>query len=347
MFSSTFRSRCARLSGPLTAIAIVAACGSGQSPPPPAAAATAPPPAPAAPAVAPVQTEMANVRLHVDDGIVLAVRRLRGEMVSRVPGQPFVFDDPRSYILQVFTADIGMDMPSLAVLMNRHVFGYQDAPLKDLTVEIDEGRLQQKGKLRKGVWLPFSMTATASATDDGRLRLHTESVSALGIPATKLLDIFGLSVEDLVRIEKQRGVEIRDDDIIITAGQVLPPPEIRGNLSRVEVAGGELRLTFSIADGRTVSDLTPPDKQVRNFVYFSGSILRFGKLTMTGADLQLIDLDARDPFDFYPVRYNAQLVAGYSKNTPEQGLKTYMPDFDDLPRVGDMKPATARDAKTR
>ena len=42
--------------------------------------------------------------------------------------------------------------------------------------------------MHKGVWLPFSMKATVGATPDGRLRLHTESVSALGIPATKLLD---------------------------------------------------------------------------------------------------------------------------------------------------------------
>ena len=55
---------------------------------------------------------------------------------------------------------------------------------------------------------------------------------------------------------------------------------------------------------------------------------------MRDADLQLIDADPRDPFDFFPARYNAQLVAGYSKNTPAKGLKTYMPDFDDLQKSG-------------
>jgi hypothetical protein len=34
---------------------------------------------------------------------------------------------------------------------------------------------------------------------------------------------------------------------------------------------------------------------------------------MTDADLQLIDADPRDPFDFYPARYQAQLVAGTRK----------------------------------
>ena len=59
---------------------------------------------------------------------------------------------------------------------------------------------------------------------------------------------------------------------------------------------------------------------------------------MTAADLQLIDADERDPFDFYPARYSEQLVAGYSKNTPAKGLATYMPDFADLRPGLDLRP---------
>ena len=80
--------------------------------------------------------------------------------------------------------------------------------------------------------------------------------------------------------------------------------------------------------------LTLPSPSARNYVYFGGGTITFGKLTMRDADLQLIDADPRDPFDFFPARYNAQLVAGYSKNTPAKGLKTYMPDFGDLPKPG-------------
>jgi hypothetical protein len=65
-------------------------------------------------------------------------------------------------------------------------------------------------------------------------------------------------------------------------------------------------------------------------MYFRGGKLRFGKLTMTDTDLALIDEDPKDPFDFNLDRYNDQRVAGYSKNTPSHGLKTFMPDADDL-----------------
>ena len=319
------------------ALACFAGCGSRETPLPAAeTSAAAPTLAPPAP-VPPVQIEMTNVRLHVDDGIVLNVRSLRGEMVSKGQ-QPPVFDDSRSYVLHVFTGDLGMDMTSLTNLMNHHVFAYEGSPLKDISVEISDGKLKQEGKMRKGVWLPFSMKATVATTPDGRLRLHTESVSALGIPTTKLLDLLGLTLADLMTVEKQRGVEIKDDDVIISPGRALPPPQIQGHLSLAEIGNGELRQVFTTTDGRALAILKPPDRKARNYVYFSGSTLRFGKLTMTGADLQLIDLDERDAFDFYPAKYGVQLVAGYSKNTPTGGLKTYMPDFGDLRPGLDQRP---------
>ena len=59
---------------------------------------------------------------------------------------------------------------------------------------------------------------------------------------------------------------------------------------------------------------------------------------MHDADLQLIDSDPKDPFDFFPSKYEGQLVAGYSKNTPAGGLRTYMPDYADLSRVKGLVP---------
>jgi hypothetical protein len=62
-------------------------------------------------------------------------------------------------------------------------------------------------------------------------------------------------------------------------------------------------------------------------MYYRGGTLRFGKLTMSDADLALIDLQPADPFDFYQDQYLRQLVAGYSKTTLAHGLNVYMPDY--------------------
>jgi hypothetical protein len=295
-----------------------------------------------------VQIDMRNVRLHVDEGIVLDIARLRGEMISRSAAKPPVFDDRRSYVLDVSAATMSIDMDSLGALMNRHVFAYEDAPLKDLKIKsTDDGRLEQSGKLHKGIDLPFSMKASVSSTPDGRLKLHMESMKAAGIPATRVLDLFGLELEDLADLERRRGVSVHDNDIIISVGQVLPPPEIRGHLTRVTVEKNRVFQTFARTDARRAADLRPPDRRARNYIYFSGGSITFGKLTMKDTDLQLIDADMRDPFDFFPAKYERQLVAGYSKNTPARGLKTYLPDYADLDRPAsrDLRPARPNDRR--
>jgi hypothetical protein len=48
---------------------------------------------------------------------------------------------------------------------------------------------------------------------------------------------------------------------------------------------------------------------------------------MADTDLMIMDADPSDPFDFFLDHYNDQLVAGYSRNTPDHGLLVAMPDY--------------------
>jgi hypothetical protein len=67
--------------------------------------------------------------------------------------------------------------------------------------------------------------------------------------------------------------------------------------------------------------------QDRGYMFFTGNLLRFGKLTMRDTDLEIADADPSDPFDFYLERYQEQLTAGYSKTLEDGGLVSYMPDY--------------------
>jgi len=64
--------------------------------------------------------------------------------------------------------------------------------------------------------------------------------------------------------------------------------------------------------------------------------IRFGKLTMSDTDMQLIDADPATPFDFFPARYEAQLVAGYPRNTRRKGLQVFTPDYSRVATNGGM-----------
>jgi hypothetical protein len=272
--------------------------------------------------------DMRNVSLHVADGIVLAVRSLDGELAGRSASAPPVFDDPSSYVLRIQSAEIAMDANSLTALM-RTVFA-PPSPVKDLEIRIEGGEIVQKGKMRKGLDVPFTMKTAVSPTADGRIRLHATSLKAIGVPVKGLLDFFGVALENLMKAPSGRGLQIDGDDILLSPAEVLPPPATEGKVKDVRVSGDRLVMTM-------VGDVKPPPRprtlpepRSRNYVYFHGGSVRFGKLTMTDSDLQLADADSSDPFDFFPNKYLAQLVAGYSRTTERGGLKVTMPDYGDL-----------------
>jgi hypothetical protein len=167
------------------------------------------------------------------------------------------------------------------------------------------------------------MTAEPSVAG-GRLRLRPTKIKTLGIPTKRLMALFGLELDNLITLREDRGARIDGDDLLLNPGALLPPPAIEGRLQSVNVEGG--RIVQRYGPGRLAA-LKPPDPSAANYMYYSGGILKFGKLTMTDTDMQLIDADPKDPFAFFQDRYNEQLVAGYSKNTPALGLKVYMPDY--------------------
>jgi hypothetical protein len=284
---------------------------------------------------------MRNVSLHLADGIVLGVASLTGEFVSHSATEPPIFDDPGSYTLRMKNGDVSMDAASLTALLAQ-TLARNPSPLSKVTLAIEEGRVQAKGTLHKGVSVPFSMTATVSVTD-GLLRLHSEKVKAAHVPVTGLLDLLGLEVADLMKMPPGSGIRADKDDLLLDTALMLPPPRMEAKLLSAAATGGRLRLRMSGPGQPPARPQTLPLPSARNYLYFFGGSIRFGKLTMSDADMQLIDADPSTPFDFFPAHYEAQLVAGYSRNTRRKGLQVYMPDYSRVATNGGMlKPPTLR-----
>ena len=271
----------------------------------------------------PVGLEMRNVSLHVAADAAIEVKWLSGRLQS-VSAHPPVFDDQQSFIIDVDDGEVALDAASLTALVNR-AFDYKGSALSDLRLSFDQGHLVQRGTLKKGVSVPFSIVAEVSATPDGLLKVHPLKVKTAGVPTAKLMSIVGVELDDILKSRPDRAIDIRDNDVFLDAGRIVPVPRMRGRLSQAFVRGDRLVQVFG-------KGAAAAGRRSGNYVWFRGATIRFGRLTMTDADLKLIDADPKDPFDFYPERYNEQLVAGYSKNTPDHALRTYMPDFADLPR---------------
>src|SRR5437016_2302893 len=276
-----------------------------------------------------VHAEMKNVMYHFTPTISVHIMQLNGRLapIKEIP----IFDDKESFILEIDAATIFMTTDSLAHVLNDKVFATQNAPLKDLAVTTEGEQLKIKGKLAKKGNISFEMIGDVLLNSDGRIRLHARHLKAAHLPVKGIMDLFGVEVTDMINTKKVKGVSVDKDDVLLDPEQILPPPQIRGKLSSIKVSNGQIIQVFGKEPARLIV------KDARNYMAYRGATLRFGKLTMHDTDLELIDSDPRDPFDFYLDQYKEQLMAGYSKTTVSFGLRTYMVDFNKLPRKGKPK----------
>jgi hypothetical protein len=286
-------------------------------------------------AKAPTQALMRNVWFHIDQDAYLDIHIMRGELVSNVPGTPLNFDNKLSFVMKVDTGTIGMRSASLDVLMNRYIFGYPNPPLRNLHVEIAGKQLKQSGIIHKIVDIPFTMLADVSA-DHGLIRIHPTKIDICGINGIGLLKAVGMTMQKMLKLPKERGISAQGNDLLLDPNVALPPPKVDLHLVDVHTEGDELVQVFDA--GRHLPELALPHPEHKNTMFYRGGTLRMGKLLMVDADMQVVDTDPSDPFDFVIDRYNEQLVAGFTRNQPDYGLLVFMRDFDDLgkpPRPGE------------
>jgi hypothetical protein len=144
------------------------------------------------------------------------------------------------------------------------------------------------------------------------------------------MKLFGLRMDDLVKVRKGSGIEVDGNDLIVDPARLIAAPAIHGHLTAVRIEGQRMVQTFGAAAGKSIA----PRPLAQNHIYWRGSQLAFGRLTMNDTDLELVDTDPKDAFDFSVDNWNAQLVAGYSKTLANGGLKAFMADYNDLQAAG-------------
>ncbi len=275
-----------------------------------------------------VKTEMRNVMFHLTDTAAAHLETLSGELWPTGKNEMPVFDDKRSFEVRVASGTVSIAPEALASVMNGYVFAAKDAPVKDVSIAIDKDQLIIKGKLHNKGDIPFGTAGTLSVSSDGRLRMHTDKVSALHLQMKGMMEWFGIEFVNVVNMSKIKGMDTDKNDLLMDLGTLLPPPHIRGKVTAVRLEKNALVVIYG--DG---GKSFPATTEAGSYMAFQGNRLRFGKLTMEDADLTLLDLDPGDPLDWDQDHYKEQLVAGYTKITEKFGLRVYVKDYAKLPRA--------------
>jgi hypothetical protein len=270
-----------------------------------------------------VRAEMRNVMYHYTEPIAVHISYLKGELVPTQKGGMPIFDAANSFTLSIESARISITTDALANVMNQYALAGSDAPIKSVRIIPAGDKLKIKGRLHSKGDLPFESEGSLSVTSEGEIRVHTEKLKAGHLPVKGLMDLLGESIAKLIDTRKINGLRADKDDLLINPAELFPPPHIHGRLRAISIVGNEIVQEYG-------TQSAPSVKVAGNYMAYEGAQLRFGKLIMTDADLILIDLDPRDPFDFFLAHYRNQLAAGYTKTTLSFGLRCYFRDYKKL-----------------
>jgi hypothetical protein len=266
-----------------------------------------------------------NLLLRKGPDFRIYVRWLDGEMLRTKKGVNPSFDDPESFVLEVQKGIIHANIGDISHFLNAgKVSG---SPLKDISITGNGNQVSLHGTIHKlHLPLPVGLDGTISSAPDGRIHLHVDRLSVLKLPVKGLLGDFHITVADLMGKTSVAGVEASQNDIYFDTQKLLPAPHIHGNLTSVRVANPDIEVMYGEAQNDAVRT-----EQWHNFLALKGGTLDFGKLTMHHVDLIMIDASKDAWFDLDLVNYQAQLVNGYTRMTPQAGLEIFMPDLDELP----------------
>jgi hypothetical protein len=262
-----------------------------------------------------------NLLLRKGPQFRIYVRWLRGEMERTRTSIDPSFDHPDSFVLAIRQGVIHVNLGDIGNFLNTTSF-----PLKNVLVRGEGNQLKLTGTVHKLLLsLPVELLGTVSATADGRIRVHVDKINILKVPVKALLGGLHVEIDDIAGASAMPGVDVSGNDLFLNTTQLLPPPHIRGLLTGVSVAAPDLVLIYGNANNDEAQLA-----RWHNFLRFQGGTLDFGRLSMHPVDLTLIDASNDPWFDLDLVNYQAQLVNGYSRMTPQQGLEIFMPDLDEL-----------------
>lgn len=273
--------------------------------------------------------EMRNVVFRVLPNVALSIQRLTGLMMQSRAGQIISLDDPSSFTMQMQSARSSISSHDLSALVNSYILPRAGTPIRDLTMNLNPDQtVTVTGTFHKLVDLHFQSKATLQVTPNGNMRMDFYDMRVGRILHQSILDFLGLKVAEVAHPKNARIFRVEGNDMIFPVSEMFPPPRIEGKLQSLSIVKGRLNFVFG---GTAASDLTPPETAA-NYIFFHGGSMRFGRLTMTPVDMELVNLKPASAFEFSLQKYFQQLTAGYSKSLPNGGLLVHMANYRDVVR---------------
>ena len=261
-----------------------------------------------------------NTNFRFVDNIGFYITDLIVNLTPNDPGQPGVFDDPTSFSLTPIKGTAILDYAKLEALLNKHVFAFKGATLKNIKVKTGKDLLVLAGEMnRKGVWVPFAMKGRLTLSDGHILTYVPWSVVVDNNDATKVLVAANVNLDELLTV-KTVGANLIGSEVVLDTMKLFPPPKLHLNIATASLDDRGLVLTFDNEGAGTDSaTLIPSD----SYILIKGGDTKFMKAVSTNSQLQVMSGNEGSELDFCLYDYRDQLTAGYLELTEKGAILAY------------------------
>lgn len=278
-----------------------------------------------------------NVNFRFTPRINLELAYLKAKLTALPPNTLLNFDDINSFQIRILEGEALLHVDVMKHIFKDNIFNYEGSPLKLDTIQLlppgKDGSNQVKltGEMKFILWLKFEMIGDLLLDKQNmKIVIAAKQIKALYNPYTKgLLGFIGLNLEKLLPVPDGRGIAIRKNKIIVSPYSLFPPPKLSGDIESMSIQGDNVLLKFQ---SNTRVQLPPPPRpNAANYLFVYKGDLKFGKLVMYDAYLEMVDKDPSDIFDFYLKDYHRVLTSGGSAIIqPNKSVLVNMPDYNDV-----------------
>lgn len=284
------------------------------------------------------QIRFRNVRFCWSKKICINSRQLSATAQSLSGKEPILFDDIKSFIVNVHNADVLISPQTLQGMFNESVFNYPGSNLRNLTVSIQKGvqgdnHIMLSGSLKYFLWIPFRMDTNLMVDQKtNTLVISVNQLKVFGfIPATWLIELRPFNLDKLLTLPPNRYLTVHSNLMMVKPFGLFPPPRIDGKMASIYVRPTLIQLRFSGTEP-TFSNI--PQPAATNYIYLQGGSARFGNIQMLDTHVQVIDRNPQNLFQFALLNYLNYLPKSEVTLLDNGGAVLKMPDHENLPDGG-------------
>lgn len=169
-------------------------------------------------------------------GAVFGLQHFAARMVSRGKTQPLC----SARTTQIQHGEIFISTQTIARIFGQKI-KQSGSKISDLEIEVKNDELHMKGKVHKGIDIPFEVAGPVS-TDGTNLKLEARKVKAEHLPVKALMGMVGMHLASLLQAEQEQGVTAQKNTLIFEPDKIA---HIQGRIAAVRLTPKGVDISFS------------------------------------------------------------------------------------------------------